>query len=396
MLSGWNAQKGIKKWELGSREYAEFDIERREALLIEIAGRKFENPANFALFNQNEITAYITNFLQLPNYSQGLEVLKAVEAQNGLLIERADKMWSFSHLTFQEYFTICWLTQLPVEQIAEKIANQQWRERVEQLVKSHQPADRLVRLIKQAIDQSIAKESTLQSILVWVLEKSKAIQAKYRPAAIRAFYFTLDLDLDLDRDLVLTLDHNLDRTLDFDRAYARDRDLAYAIDLVHAIDLARTRDGDLARDPDLAHARTLAFLFVLARARELDLAHAFDLDCGSELANSLEQLRAALPIFSITDREFLEWWQANRTQWVTQFHQVVIQYRNIGHDLQLADQQKEQLQRHYAVNHFLVKLINIEGAVTDRARTEIEDSLLLPWEELQRRYPKTYGQSQSP
>ncbi|MBF2049925.1 MAG: hypothetical protein IGS54_21580 [Elainella sp. C42_A2020_010] len=75
---------------------------------------------------------------------------------------------------------------------------------------------------------------------------------------------------------------------------------------------------------------------------------------------------------------------------------MIIQHRNIGHDWQLTAQQKQQLERYYDANRFLVDLIKIKGAVSDSVRAEIEDSLLLPWEELQRRYPETYGQSQSP
>lgn len=35
--------------------------------------------------------------------------------------------------------------------------------------------------------------------------------------------------------------------------------------------------------------------------------------------------------------------------------------------------------------------MKIKGAVTKKTYDEIEDSLLLPWDELQRRYPGMYG-----
>jgi predicted NACHT family NTPase len=188
-------------------------------------------------------------------------------------------------------------------------------------VKSQQPADRFVQLIKQAVDQSISRESTLQKILVWVLERSESIQANYKPAAIRAYYFALDID--------------------FDRA--------------------------------------------LDRALNFDLDCTFAQDRNPKLANQLKQLRAVIPISFSDDRAFRQWWQANGTQWLEELRQVMIQHRNIGHDWQLTDQQKQQLQRYYDTNRFLVDLIKIEGAVTDSVRAEIEDSLLLPWEELQKR-----------
>ena len=64
---------------------------------------------------------------------------------------------------------------------------------------------------------------------------------------------------------------------------------------------------------------------------------------------------------------------------------------NIGHNWQFNNQQQQELQRYYDANRFLVKLIKIEGAVSHAVRTEIEDSLLLPWDELQRRYPDIYS-----
>jgi predicted NACHT family NTPase len=112
LLSKWNDIKQIEGWEVGSEIYRELTVERREALLTEIAARKFENPENFVLFNQEEIASYIKQFLQLADSGEGVKVLQTIEAQHGLLIERADELWSFSHLTFQEHFTLRWLTQL--------------------------------------------------------------------------------------------------------------------------------------------------------------------------------------------------------------------------------------------------------------------------------------------
>jgi predicted NACHT family NTPase len=100
LLNKWNDAKEIDEWEVGSETYRQLRVEEKEALLTEIAARKFENPKNFVLFQQEEIAAHITQLLQLTNIREGVAVLKAIEAQHGLLIERADELWSFSHLTF--------------------------------------------------------------------------------------------------------------------------------------------------------------------------------------------------------------------------------------------------------------------------------------------------------
>lgn len=369
LLSKWNDAKAIDGWEVGTETYGQLSIEQKEALLMAIAAHKFENPNNFVLFEQEEITNQIANFLQLTNPKEKVAVLKAIEAQHGLLIERADELWSFSHLTFQEHFTIRWLTQLPSEKLVEKITNQRWQEVVKQLVKSQQPADRLVRLIKQAIDQFIKSEPKLQKFLIWVLEKSGSISANHKFAAIHRFYFSLasfttaNLDRALHHVLTLIHDHNLDRDIKRDIDRERKRDRALALD--HALTKA------------LVHALTLDH----ALTKTLD--RALDLTLDSELTNRLEKLREVLPTLSTENQDFLQWWQANGNRWSEQLRQVMMEHRNIGYDWQFSDAQKQQLQRYYDANEFLVDLMGIEGAVSNTIRSEIEDTLLLPWEELQ-------------
>jgi len=378
LLNRWNEDKKIAEWEMGSETYRQLSIEQKEELLIKIAARKFENPKNFALFEQEEISAEIAQFLKLAHPSEGVVVLKAIEAQHGLLIERADELWSFSHLTFQEHFTVQWLTQRSPKQLTEIISNSQWQRVMNQLVNSQSPADRLLELIKQAIDRSIANEPIVNQFLTWVFQKAESIQTCYRPAAIRAFYFVRALDHDHDHDhdldfaLALALALDLDLDLDLTRA------LALALDRAHALDLVLERDRDLA----LASALTQALDRVLNLALDYNT---------SKLVNEVEALRAALPKDS---REILQWWKMQGIQWTKQLRKVMIEHRNIGHRWQFTDAQKQQLQRYYDTNTFLTDLMNTKGAVSSSVHTEIEDTLLLPWDELQRRQPEIYGQRQ--
>ncbi|MEO1209487.1 MAG: NACHT domain-containing protein [Cyanobacteria bacterium J06638_20] len=437
LLNRWNDEKEIEGWELGTEAYRQLSISDKESLLIEIAARKFENPKNFVLFEQDELVKQIAQKLQLAT-EQGSVVLKAIETQHGLLIERADELWSFSHLTLQEYFTVQWLTQLPPRQLAKKIVNQQWQAIVEQLIKSQQPADRLLRLIKQAIDQSMTQEHVIQTFLGWLLQKSNSLQSNYKPKAIRAFYYSLtlaiaiidrnrDLGLALDRDLTRDLARHSNLDLALTRARARklararvgnsdvDHDLALVCklarnlaracdlnldlnltrDLDLDLDLACNSDGDLDLDldRDLALTRALKLTRDLAFTRDLDLdlalalTHAQTLTLSPDLITRLHQLKNKLP----TSKEIRRWWPLHGAQWAQQLQQVMIAYRNIGHDWQFT-QHQQQLQRYYEANQFLVNLMKIEGAVSEECRTEIEDGLLLPLAELQRRQPHLYGE----
>ena len=367
LLNRWNDEKQIDDWEVGTETYRKLSIEDKEALLIEIAASKFENPKNFILFEQKELADHIAHRLQLADFRERIAVLRAIEAQHGLLIERADELWSFSHLTFQEHFTVQWLTQLPSKELTEKIANQQWQEVVTQLVKSQQPADQLLRLIKQAIDRLIARESAMQTFLNWLFQKSKSAQVNYNPTAIRAFYYALARDRALARGRALARDLVLDRVL----ARALALDCTPTIPCAHAFELALNLALELDRHRIHAHA--------------LALAHTLDPD----LTNKLQQLKMALPTANNWE-SFYPWWQANGSKWIEQLRQVMNEYRTIGHDWQFTDEQRQQLKLYYDANKFLVDLMNIEGAVSKDVRAEIEDTLLLPWAELQRRQPGIY------
>ncbi len=314
LLDKWNDRKEIPEWEVGKGVYQKLELEQKEALLNEIAARKFENSINFVLFEQEDLAQQIAKFLNLANVREGRAVLKAIETQHGLLVERADELWSFSHLTFQEYFTAQWLNQLQQDSgLAKKMIDQRWQGFFKLAVKYPQSADKLLRLSKQAIDYSISKDAKLQEFLNWVQTKTDSIQTQYKSAAIRAFYFALahdlnliqaralaralDLALDRDQDLDLTLDHSHDLARDLSRDYARD----LVLDLV--LDLALDQDLDLTR------ARV--------RARVNALALAFDFAIDPVLGNKLEKLRTELPErFAENWNSFQHWWERSGQAWI--------------------------------------------------------------------------------
>ena len=415
LLNRWNNEKEINAWEVGTKAYRQLRIEDKESLLIEIAAHKFENPKNFILFEQNELAEKISRKLQLAGTQEGVAVLKAIEAHHGLLIERADELWSFSHLTFQEYFTVEWLTRLPPQQLAEKISNLQWQKVIEQLVKSQQPADSLLRLIKKAIDQFIAQESVIQTFLGWLLQKSNFSKGKYQSSAIRAFYFSLVLDIDpafddaylhnqscalsrhLNRSLALTLALDHDRTLvrALDRMSFLDRSLSRSIDPTLALHVAS--DDFLAANHALAIA--IDYALTLNRSPAPDLLHSLachltytiSLDLSPALISYLRQLKSEL-LTSSSFQEFLCWWSSHGGQWIEQLRQVMTQYLNIGHDWQFTYDQQQFLSCYHQINNFLTVIMGIEGAVSNDCRTEIEEGLLLPWSELQHRQPHLYAE----
>ena len=99
LLEQGDERRGIERDEI----YHDLSVERKLELLSFLAVKKFEKE-QYVLFEQAEIEEYIAEFLGIEQ-RDSRAVLKGMEAQHGLLIERSQKIWSFSHLTFQEYCT---------------------------------------------------------------------------------------------------------------------------------------------------------------------------------------------------------------------------------------------------------------------------------------------------
>ncbi|MEM9541427.1 MAG: hypothetical protein AAGA60_18255, partial [Cyanobacteria bacterium P01_E01_bin.42] len=361
LLSQWNERKYIEDWEVGTKTYRELELENKEFLLLEIAAHKFKNPKNFVLFEQQEIVKQITHRLGLKNFQEGLGVLRAIETQHGLLIERADELWSFSHLTLQEYFAFKYIDRLSPESLIEELSDPQWQKVVRQLMRSQQPADRLINLIRRAIDksiQSLVREPEGNQFFRWLIQKSNSIKANYKTPEIRAFYYSCSLFIEsslvrtLNPDLAAALDNNSDTS-----GLTLDKTL-FALLRLATTDL----DSRLTDILDQAIKRCNTFNPLSSR---------------SPLNNKLKQLRKEL--IAANERENREqWWQENRQEWIGKLHQVILKHRNLGHNWQFTYEQKQLLEYYYNANKFLYELLKIEGAVSEDVRREQENTLLLP------------------
>ncbi|MEH2346737.1 MAG: hypothetical protein V7K55_01810 [Nostoc sp.] len=135
-------------------------------------------------------------------------VLKSIEAQHGLLVERAKGIYSFSHLTFQEYFCARKVVSvLAYEDLVKHINEKRWQEVFLLTVGVMEKADNLVLLMKLEVDKLAASDEKLQHFLEWLARKSSSFEYFYKPAAIRALYFEMTLNSEQNK---------LDNTLRWD------------------------------------------------------------------------------------------------------------------------------------------------------------------------------------
>ncbi len=190
---------------------------KKEDLLSKIAWKTF-TPGEY-FFKQDKAKRYISEYIRnLPGANINDEalqgdsgiVLRNIEAQHGLLVARAKNIYSFSHLTFQEYFTareIILVRQSSDEALQELVSHifdKRWREVFLLAVAMSPNAEKLLFLMKNKIDYLLKKSDSVDSFLTSLNEKSNALALQLYseteknyllPVIIRSFYFEIELNL---------------------------------------------------------------------------------------------------------------------------------------------------------------------------------------------------------
>lgn len=129
LLERWAAEKRLPN---RRQIYENLSIENEEILLSEIAYFYFSEDRLF--YNQGELTDQIKTFLMdrlnAPHYLDSEQILKTIEKEQGIFVERAQGEYSFSHLTLQEYLTAKYIVDNNlVGQVAKAhLTESRWRE----------------------------------------------------------------------------------------------------------------------------------------------------------------------------------------------------------------------------------------------------------------------------
>ncbi|MBN3905394.1 MAG: NACHT domain-containing NTPase [Nostoc sp. NMS1] len=367
LLGKWDEARGIERDEV----YRGFLLPQKLKLLSQIAAATFEQGQYF--FEQRIVEQYIGDYIQnltkVQMDAEELQIeseaaLKAIEAQHGLLAERARGIFSFSYLAFQEYFTARKIVAShnieafgqALEGLVSHITDPHWHEIFLLTATMLRSADSLVQLMKQQIDALVAQDPYLQEFLAWASQKSRAIQRQPKEATSRAFYLALSRTPHIASHFALA--SSLDQGMFLDAALD-DLLLECAID----------------GNQDFAH--------IHACGDALSNILGIVLDVG--LHKSLQQLSDQLPNSRQSQERFGLWGQTNYSAWAEQLKMTIVNYRNISHQWQFSAEQQQVLQRYYDANQLLLDCLHSNCKVTAAIRQEIEATLLLPQKELEDR-----------
>ncbi|KPQ39595.1 MAG: putative NTPase (NACHT family) [Phormidium sp. OSCR] len=363
LLGKWDETKGVTR----DDAYRGFLLPQKIRLLSQLAAVTFEKGQYF--FEQRVIEQYIEDYLKnLPEMNLEPEelqleseaMLKAIEAQHGLLIERARGIFSFSYLVFQEYLTarkiVATHNLRALEQalggLVSHITDPHWHEVFLLTAAMLRSADSLVQLMKQEVDALVAQDPHLQEFLMWVNKKSNSLPDP-KLATTRAFYLALAQDSPTANQFALA--STLDQGIFLDTALE-----------------------NLLREFAIDHSQNFAYAHACSEA--LNNLLVIVLDAG--FYKSLQQLKEQLPVSHQSQEQLQTWWQNNYENWVKQLKDSVAKYRNIHHPWQFSPEQKQVLNRYYDANQLLIDCLNSNCEITETIRQEIEATLLLPQKEL--------------
>ncbi|QLE59994.1 NACHT domain-containing protein [Nostoc sp. TCL26-01] len=341
LLSKWDEEKGIKREQFAHQNinrdieveqlYRCLNVEEKVSFLSYIAAENWKK--SIKQFPEEEILENIKSYFLNLEFSsckpQKLSnehcrvLLRAIESQHGLIIEEFRQIYSFYHLTFQEYFTAKYFLENPKQDALKDLISfmlyPDWREVFLIAVGNRKRGIDLLDIMNLVCQYYVQSNSDLKIFLNWCSEKANAVNANYEPLVIRAFYFELAIGFVLCQTISFNTVGSIAATFSGDSSILSSLELGVSL----TWDINNTLD--ITCDP--------TFDSILALAHKLYEARKDTLALG--LSPELQQLLQDLidELFSIEQLENpknkQQCWENNNWHWIEQLKTILIEHRGI-------------------------------------------------------------------
>lgn len=350
LLEEWAAEKGIPHEDV----YRGLDTKRKEMMLSEIAHHAFQ--ADRLFLPRREIIDQIEQLLRemLPDekFIDGTAVLKSIEVQHGVLVERAESIYSFSHLTLQEYLTAQYIDDhRQIERlVTEHLTDARWQEvflLVAGLMRGG--ADDLLLLMEKEALKYI-NTPKLQALLRWAEKITAGSESNLKPVAKRA--------------IALALSNA--NTIPLSNAYA----YAYTNEKVIADALAKViaYANGLVITNTVTDAKTIAD--AITYTRELKELKVFKGINFTVLIARLEALKAKLPDHKQPEEV--------RRALAEQFFQTLLKAFRLSPELvNLSEEEVQAWKNYFYANDLMMWCKDAAVRVSPKTWAEIEERMLL-------------------
>lgn len=388
LLKRWDIQRNIERDQL----YRKLSLKRKEDLLSHIAWKTFERGNYF--FKRRDVEQYITEYLCNIADSESSEntleldsraVLKSIEAQHSVLIERVHDIYSFSHLAFHEYFTAKSIVSSIISDKSDRqalkvfvnhVSEPRWREVFILAVSILANADDLLLLMKKAVDTILVHNNTLQEFLLQVMKKSVSINFEIEPILVRAFLFSRFLDLPFDLLESLSINKKVPAPI----AVATKVNLPEIFHFsAHGVFSGMNMDKKNSIDANQLLDSTSETKLIVLSACETGLFKNSNSDLKKLLQEIHKKLSDSVQSQEMTD----EWWKKEGQSLVEKLRFIDNEVQSVYHE-QFNNYQKNLLRQYYDANKLLVNCLHSDCYVSREVRQEIYDTLLLPIEEIEK------------
>lgn len=364
LLEQWDKSRGVDRDEV----YRNLSIDKKFELLSYLARKKMDKE-QYVLFSQTEIEEYISEFLGVEKRTVK-SILKTIESQHGLVIERANRVWSFSHLTFQEYLVAKqFYNPTSWKELLTYITKRHWREVFLIVISIVKSPDKLVIEAKHAVDSILAADSELQNVLEILSEQSKTLGGNYNLAAARALYFRCKC---LRSDILSSsFETHLDYQLSPSTSVKKNTLLSADSYLGEILALARLTEQLLASNHQQIGESWYRYLYFLISDPSRGAYY-------GDLNSYFCDVHKDLPVPGGSITTLTEWWEVNGLKLVDRLNKIVLKVGSPVSIQNFSEAQQKLLNCYYDATQLLFDLLSNESCVSNITKESILETLFLP------------------